>query len=187
MYWRIVSRCCSRSRSPACRSDCRMAPTVSSRFSRRRVALTSPPSSHGNAVGASSAFARASTGSPAPSRGLRIACRQTSIPLTARARNSRGNTPARTSDDLPLPLMPSTRTNGRAAAACRCRRSSMSLIAAVRPKKIASCCRSKISRPRNGDSCQAGSRGASCDESSSASMSLVRSSSSDCLNSSTLA
>ena len=45
-----------------------------------------------------------------------------------------GNTPARTNEDLPTPLLPNTSTNGQPAVACCRRAQSTSLAAAVRPK-----------------------------------------------------
>src|SRR5262249_20108373 len=62
-----------------------------------------------------------------------------------------GNTPERTSDDLPTPLIPSTSTNGVPSAAWARSAVKTSPMALVRPKNIGACSKSKNSRPRNGE------------------------------------
>ena len=77
----------------------------------------------GRASGRSRAAARPSNRSPARSLGRRMARRQSPTPSTTPGSTKSGSTPARTSDDLPQPLAPSTSRNARPSAACRFSRS----------------------------------------------------------------
>ena len=106
--------------------------------------------SSGRASSRRRAAARPSNRSPARSPGRKMALRQRPTPSTTPGCTRSGNTPARTSDDLPQPLTPRTRRKARPSAACRFRRSRISPIARVRPKKMAWCWNSKTCRPRKG-------------------------------------
>jgi hypothetical protein len=75
----------------------------------------------------------------ATSLGRNTARRQWPTPSMTPGWVSIGSTPARASEDLPPPLMPSTSTKARPPAAWRRSRSSTSPIALVRPKKIGAC------------------------------------------------
>ena len=124
-------------------------------FSRRRrpTSNTVLPSarSSGSASLRINAAARPSNTSPAASAGRSTARRQRETPGMAPCWTRFGTTPARTRDDLPLPLIPSTSTNARPAAAWSRSAFTTSPTACARPKKIAACSNSKAERPRKGD------------------------------------
>ena len=93
----------------------------------------------------------ASTSRPCPSDGRITACRHSvALPTTPGCSNS-GNTPARTSDDLPPPLMLTISTNARCACPCARSFASTLAVAAVRPKNTGACSGSKVCSPRNGE------------------------------------
>ena len=107
--------------------------------------------SSGSAPSANSAVASARIGSACPSLGFSRATRQTSTEATTPGVVSRGISPARASEDLPVPLAPTISRNGvpRSDAAARRRRASS--MARARPKNTAACSASNGAKPRNGE------------------------------------
>ncbi len=128
---------------PAAARPCRIGkaawPGASRNKLPNRSAVYCKPASSGSAVGARIAAARPSNGSPPVSDG-RSAPQRTSptrpiMPGSIRS----GSSPALTSEDLPEPLAPSTRTKAQLAASRRASNSRSSLRARVRPKNTGAC------------------------------------------------
>ncbi len=96
------------------------------------------------------AAARLANGSPVPRRsGVSCSANHCSSPALPASNWSRGITPAATSDDLPLPLAPTTATNG-----CAVIRATSASISRSRPKKIGASAAVNARSPGNGDPCQ---------------------------------
>ena len=89
--------------------------------------------------------------SPRTSVGLNTARRQSPTPSMTPGFVSIGSTPARTTDDLPPPLMPRISTNARPSAACSRSAFRTSETALVLPKNTGACSNSNASSPRNGE------------------------------------
>ena len=85
------------------------------------------------------------------SPGRMTATRQRSMLGTTPAAVNRGTRPARTSEDLPEPLAPSTRRNGQPLSAASFSRSAALAISRLRPKNTDACLAPKAARPRNGE------------------------------------
>jgi hypothetical protein len=108
-------------------------------------------SSSGNAWELSRPWARPATRSSCTSPGRRISHRQQSTPGTAPGCNSAGNTPARTKDDFPQPLIPRIIRKTFPAPDCAISRSVISRVSSSRPKKTGACSGWNAESPRNGE------------------------------------
>ena len=116
----------------------------------RRASAPSFASS-GSAPASVSACARPSNRSPAAALGRNTHQRHRPTPSTTPGWVIVGSTPARTSDDLPQPLMPKTSRKAEPRAAWDTSASLTSPTAWVRPKNTGACSKSNASRPRNGE------------------------------------
>jgi hypothetical protein len=139
--------------SSPCASNAAKSAGVSKSLAPSSGSASGRPSSSSarSSVRTKSARARAANGSADSSPGRITATRQTSMLGITPAIVNRGNRPARTRDDFPDPLGPSTSKNGQPLSAASLRRSVALAMSRLRPKNTKACLGPNAASPRNGE------------------------------------